>query len=29
MNPTDTPAETLLFATEITVQVADFNSGNH
>ena len=29
MNPTDTPAETLLFATEITVQVGDLNYGNH
>ena len=29
MNPTDTPAETPLFATEITVQVGDLNYGNH
>ena len=29
MNATDTPAETLLFATEITVQVGDLNYGNH
>ena len=29
MNPTDTPAETLLFATEITVQVGELNYGNH